>query len=91
MLGRAICRVKFKAPGVKKNSKLTWPYGHGYGYVISMNQIAAGKFKDQCLKLLDTVAQTKSPIVITKRGRPVAALVPYVPPQKAIGYLASYR
>ena len=42
-----------------------------------MKQIAAGKFKDQCLKLLDTVSQTRSPIVITKRGHPVAALVPY--------------
>ena len=61
--------------------KLAWP--HGYGYMISMKQIAAGKFKDQCLKLLDTVSQTRSPIVITKRGRPVAALVPYTPAPKA--------
>lgn len=42
-----------------------------------MKQIAAGKFKDQCLKLLDIVSETRSPIVITKRGLPVAALVPY--------------
>ncbi len=51
--------------------------------MFGMKQIAAGKFKDQCLKLLDTVAQTRSPIVITKRGRPVAALVPYAPPPRA--------
>ena len=41
-----------------------------------MKTIAAGKFKDRCLKTLDEVAVTKSAIVITKRGRPVAKLVP---------------
>ena len=43
-----------------------------------MKSIAAGKFKDVCLKTLDEVAATRTPIVITKRGRPVAKLVPYV-------------
>jgi antitoxin (DNA-binding transcriptional repressor) of toxin-antitoxin stability system len=42
--------------------------------------IAAGKFKDICLKTLDEVARTKSAVVITKRGRPVAKLVPCGPP-----------
>ncbi len=41
-----------------------------------MKTIAAGKFKDVCLKTLDEVARTKASIVITKRGRPVAKLVP---------------
>ena len=40
-----------------------------------MKTIAAGKFKDVCLKTLDDVARTKSPVMITKRGRPVAKLV----------------
>ena len=43
-----------------------------------MKTIAAGKFKDICLKTLDDVAKTRTPIVITKRGQPVAKLVPYV-------------
>jgi prevent-host-death family protein len=46
-----------------------------------MKTIAAGKFKDTCLKTLDEVAETRDSIVITKRGRPVAKLVPHVPPQ----------
>jgi prevent-host-death family protein len=46
--------------------------------MTDMKSIAAGKFKDRCLKTLDEVASTKSPIVITKRGRPIAKLVPYV-------------
>lgn len=41
-----------------------------------MKTMAAGKFKDVCLKTLDEVARTKASIVITKRGRPVAKLVP---------------
>ena len=40
-----------------------------------MKTIAAGKFKDVCLKTLDDVARTKAPVIITKRGRPVAKLV----------------
>lgn len=47
-----------------------------------MKSIAAGKFKDVCLKTLDDVAKTKTSIVITKRGRPVATLVPYATPAR---------
>ena len=42
--------------------------------------MAAGKFKNLCLKTLDDVATTKTPVVITKRGRPVAKLMPYLKP-----------
>lgn len=44
--------------------------------IETMKTMAAGKFKDVCLKTLDEVARTKSAVVITKRGRPVAKLVP---------------
>ena len=40
------------------------------------NEIAAGEFKAKCLHLLDEVQQTRKEIVITKRGRPVAKVVP---------------
>lgn len=39
-------------------------------------EIPAGEFKAKCLKLMDLVARSREPIVITKRGRPVAKLVP---------------
>ena len=39
-------------------------------------QIAAGEFKAKCLHLLDEVRQSRKEIVITKRGRAVARLVP---------------
>jgi prevent-host-death family protein len=41
-----------------------------------MRTMAAGQFKNTCLKALDDVARTKSALVITKRGRPIAKLVP---------------
>ena len=53
-----------------------------------MVTIAAGKFKDRCLKILDRVAQTREPVVVTKRGRPVATVVPYSPDRKARKTLA---
>lgn len=40
-----------------------------------MKQIPAAKFKEQCLALLDEV--DPAGIVITKRGKPVAKLIPY--------------
>ena len=39
-----------------------------------MKQIAAAKFKAQCLSLLDAV--DADGIVITKHGKPVAKLIP---------------
>ena len=39
-----------------------------------MRQIGAAKFKEQCLSLLDNVAEEG--LVITKHGRPVAKLLP---------------
>jgi len=38
--------------------------------------VAAAEFKANCLRLMDEVAQQRRPIVITKRGKPVAKLVP---------------
>jgi len=45
--------------------------------------IGAGDFKSTCLKLLDDVARSRVPLVITKHGRPVARLVP-MPPNIAL-------
>ena len=41
-----------------------------------MKQMAAGQFKAHCLAVMDDVAKTREPVVITKRGKPVAKLVP---------------
>ncbi|HEU5232706.1 MAG TPA: type II toxin-antitoxin system Phd/YefM family antitoxin [Terriglobales bacterium] len=41
-----------------------------------MKTIPAGEFKSKCLQLMDKVQRTRRPITITKRGKPVAKLVP---------------
>lgn len=40
--------------------------------------IPAAKFKAECLALLDRVARTGEPVVVTKRGKPVAKVVPII-------------
>ncbi len=39
-------------------------------------QIKAGKFKAECLKIMDRVKRTHKKIIITKRNIPIAKLVP---------------
>ena len=41
-----------------------------------MKRIAAGSFKTNCLAIIDEVQARHETIVITKRGKPVAKLVP---------------
>lgn len=43
--------------------------------------IKASEFKAKCLAVLDEVQRTRQPVVITKRGKPVAELRP-PPPAK---------
>jgi prevent-host-death family protein len=43
---------------------------------MSTKTIPAGVFKQGCLRILDEVAETHREVVITKRGKPVAKLVP---------------
>jgi prevent-host-death family protein len=50
--------------------------------------IPAALFKAECLRLMDEVARTGKPVVITKHGRPVAQLVPVPPtPGSLFGYM----
>jgi prevent-host-death family protein len=43
-----------------------------------MQTIGASEFKAKCLALLDRVAETGEPLVVLKRGKPVARVVPAV-------------
>jgi prevent-host-death family protein len=47
--------------------------------------IQASQFKARCLALLDEVAETRRPLVVTKHGRPVARVVPLDPPASLVG------
>ena len=50
-------------------------YDHGIMTMI-MRTIAAGKFKVHCLAIMDEVQAKRQAVIITKRGKPVAKLVP---------------
>jgi prevent-host-death family protein len=50
--------------------------------------IKAGQFKNLCLKIMDGVARTKTPIVVTKRGRPVVKVMPYTETSSSFQSLA---
>ena len=41
-----------------------------------MKQMPAGEFKARCLRVMEDVRKYRSTVVITKKGRPVAKLVP---------------
>jgi prevent-host-death family protein len=47
-----------------------------------MATVPATRFKAQCLELMDRVAERRATYVITKRGKPVAKLVPADPPAR---------
>ncbi len=53
-------------------------------------EITASEFKAHCLELLDRVRDHKETIVITKRGKPVARLLPIGdgPPRSILGSLS---
>ena len=51
-------------------------------------EISAGQFKTHCLKLMDQVQARHEEIIITKRGKPVARLVPIESgPSPVFGFL----
>lgn len=45
---------------------------------MKARSIPAGEFKQGCLAILDEVARTHRSVVVTKRGKPVARVVPIV-------------
>lgn len=55
-----------------------------------MRTIAAGEFKQTCLRLLDEVGESGEPILITKRNKAVAQLMP-VKPERPDDWLGAMR
>jgi prevent-host-death family protein len=59
------------------------------GHMELRMNINAAEFKAKCLKLIDEVAATHEPLVISKRGKPLVKLVPIVDetPTSLFGYM----
>jgi prevent-host-death family protein len=41
-----------------------------------IQEIAISKFKARCLSLLEEVSKTKTPLRVTRRGKPIADVIP---------------
>ncbi len=66
---------RFQSWIVSRKPPWSWYNDHVYRGMV-MKSIPAGEFKARCLALMDNVQNTREPLVITKRGKPVAKLVP---------------
>jgi prevent-host-death family protein len=56
---------------------------------VYMLQFSAGEFKTHCLKLMDLAQKKGETVIITKRGIPVAKLVPFTEtPTPIFGFMA---
>jgi prevent-host-death family protein len=49
-----------------------------------MKTIPAAQFKARCLKIMDEVKTRREPVVITKKGKPVARLLPVEEPGRDV-------
>lgn len=49
-----------------------------------MRTVPAGEFKSRCLKIMEEVRTKRETFLITKKGRPVAKLVPADEPQEDV-------
>jgi prevent-host-death family protein len=54
-----------------------------------MKKIAAGKFKSKCLSIMKQVQATGEPVLVTKRGAPLAKVVAVEPKEDELfGFMA---
>ena len=59
----------------------SYDYNHDHGQNkrdITMQTIKASEFKAKCLSLMNRVNENNEEIIITKNGKPISRLVPYV-------------
>ena len=56
-----------------------------------MEVITISQFKATCLAVMDRVKRTGHPVLVTRRGEPVAVIDPPPLPQKKQSWLGSFR
>jgi prevent-host-death family protein len=55
----------------------------------SIHQVAISEFKAKCLALLEDVDKTKISLLVTRRGRPIAEVIPTSPNRDERDWLGS--
>ena len=56
-----------------------------------MEKVNISTFKATCLALLDKVKRTRKPLLVLRRGEPVAQVIPPPLPKKPKTWLGSFR
>lgn len=59
--------------------------------MASMDMIPISKFKATCLAVIEKVNRTGKPVMVTKRGKPIAMINPAPPPEKKASWLGSFK
>ena len=54
-----------------------------------MRTLTITDFKAHALQVLGEVAETKETVIVTKRGKPLAEVIPFTPPSSRPGKLAN--
>ena len=54
-----------------------------------MRTLTITDFKAHALQVLGEVAETKEAVIVTKRGKPLAEVIPFAPPSSHPGKLAN--
>ncbi len=57
--------------------------------LLNMEEMAISKFKATCLAVVERVRKTRTPILITRHGVPVAQIVPPQPVDQRKSWLGS--
>jgi len=57
--------------------------------LLDVDEIPISKFKATCLAVLERVRKTRTPILITRHGVPVAEVVPHQPQERPKTWLGS--
>lgn len=66
-------------------------YNHSRRPAVVTEVVSISKFKATCLALLKKVKRTGQPILVTRKGEPVAQVVPPPPPKKPESWLGSLQ
>lgn len=59
--------------------------------MASMDMIPISKFKATCLAVIDKVNRTGKPVMVTKRGKPIAMIDPAPLPEMKASWLGSFK
>ena len=62
-----------------------------HGTVAAMETVSISKFKATCLARLDKVKRTGQPLLVTRKGEPIAEVKAPSPPKASAGWLGALQ